>query len=467
MQHNTLIRIAARTDKGKIRYHNEDTFLVGSDLSNQNWRIINEPFTSGPLGSLMVVADGMGGANAGEVASQIATEAIKKYFSQLSTTTVNTEDAYTHLQIALMLAHRLIVQHAARHPDCEGMGTTILLVWVIDNKAYIGWSGDSRCYHYYPSSGLKLLIDDHSLVWEMVMKGELTEDEAAVHDDRNIITQSLGSADYPPNPEFRSVELKQGDRLLLCSDGLNSMLLDREINVVLSQNEDIATNCAQLIEAANRAGGEDNITVVLFEMVADNDSQKFISPPKTKPIIAGTWRNVLLWSGFLVLLLIGTGEYWWYRQQQNSLTSTPETPVQQDTAIMQPQANILSIADTAQLQNDLNNSNTSLSFSPKSQLKLEKNEQILQYKAELKNLKVDLEVYQKKYEGFYSQFRQLQAEIHKQAQGIAKIDTATIRKQKLQAELKKVEINMDLWQRMINEKQADIDKTEKIIKSNI
>jgi len=298
----------------------------------------------------MVVADGMGGANAGEVASQIATEAIKKYFSQKITPTINTEDAYTHLQIALMLAHRQIVQHAAQYPDCEGMGTTILLVWVVANKTFIGWSGDSRCYHYNPSSGLKLLIDDHSLVWEMVMKGELTEDEAAVHDDRNIITQSLGSADYPPNPEFCSIELKQGDRLLLCSDGLNSMLLDREIKFVLSQNDDIAANCIQLIEAANRAGGEDNITVILLEMVADTSTESFISPSNNKSVTAGSSRNALLWAALFVLILMGAGGYWWYRKHQHhSFKFTEVSQITKDTAVMQPQANVVSIVDTEML----------------------------------------------------------------------------------------------------------------------
>ena len=468
MQQNTLIRFAARTDKGKIRYHNEDNFLVGADLSKQEWRVQTDSFTPGPLGSLMVVADGMGGANAGEVASQLATEAVKKYFLQINTPSTSAEEANAHLQTALMLAHRQIVQHAAQKPDCEGMGTTVLLVWVVGNKAFIGWSGDSRCYLYQPLSGLKLLIDDHSLVWEMVMKGELTEDEAAVHDERNIITQSLGAADYPPKPEFRTVELHQGDRLLLCSDGLNSMLLDREISAIFAQSDDISINCTQLIEAANQAGGEDNITVVLFEMVSISYLEP-LTPPQSA--VSSASQNTkprshwLLWIIIAVLLAIGIGLLWWYQQpKQTALSVALPPPMQPDSVVAQPKSSPPPSVDTTKLPvTNVKDSTRPQSPSPKFISK--KDDQNAKQVAELGRLKKDIEVYQKNYNKFFAQYQQLQTEINKPAKGLTKINAENTPKQKLQSELKQVEAGMELWQKMINEKQAEIDKIEKKLNS--
>jgi serine/threonine protein phosphatase PrpC len=312
-QYKTQIRIAARTDKGEIRYHNEDNFLVGTDLSTQQWAITDEIVESGALGALLVIADGMGGSNAGEVASQIAVEAIKNYFSQMVEIPFGSVQAYQYLDQALFQAHRAIVSHAAQNADCAGMGTTVMMAWLIGAKVYIGWSGDSRCYKYNPKIGLKLLTDDHSLVWEMVMKGELTEDQAAVHDERNIITQSLGADNYPPKPEYKTLDLAIGDRLLLCSDGLNSMLLDSEIKKVLDGSTGIYDNCCQLIEAANKAGGEDNTTIIIYELVGVGPvtqglpTQKMKNNNATKEARNSNWAWILL----PILLVVAAGIYWW------------------------------------------------------------------------------------------------------------------------------------------------------------
>ena len=321
---STLIRLTARTDKGEVRYHNEDNFLIGSNLTTQDWTVRDEVFEASDAGSLLIVADGMGGANAGEVASQIAVDEVKNYFSK-SYTPESEKDYFNYLESALFQGHKAIIKYAFDNPECEGMGTTLLLVWVVGTRAYIGWSGDSRCYKYHPNKEIQILIDDHSLVWEMVKKGELTEDEAAVHDERHIITQSLGTESYPPKPEFRSVELIQGDRLLLCSDGLNSMLLDSQIKAVLDQSDDITHNARQLIEAANKAGGEDNITVVMYELAEVDDptaiemSRLSRNPYQVPEKSSTNWVWVLL----LALLVVAAGlGYWWWKSSQASNQTT-------------------------------------------------------------------------------------------------------------------------------------------------
>lgn len=321
-KNSTLIRLTARTDKGEVRYHNEDNFLVGANLSTQDWAVQDDVFETDDLGSLLVVADGMGGANAGEVASQIAIQEVKNYFSIADKIPPQSDTVFfKHLNNAVFQAHKSIISYASDNPDCNGMGTTLLLVWVVNTRAYIGWSGDSRCYKYNPTIGLKLLIDDHSLVWEMVKKGELTEDEAAVHEERNIITQSLGAESYPPKPDFVSLELVEGDRLLLCSDGLNSMLLDSEIKKVLDQSNDIGTNSRQLIEAANLAGGEDNVTVIIYELLEANNVAAFGKITETNlPHSTRTTSYNWVWALLVLLLFIGSGlGYWWWNKSQISI----------------------------------------------------------------------------------------------------------------------------------------------------
>jgi serine/threonine protein phosphatase PrpC len=354
---STLIRLTARTDKGEVRYHNEDNFLVGANLSTQDWAVRDEVFEAGETGSLLVIADGMGGANAGEVASQIAVEEIKKYFGQvLQSPLQGQEFFFGQLENALFQAHKAIIKHAFDNPECEGMGTTLLLVWVVKTRAYIGWSGDSRCYKYNPNTGLKLLIDDHSLVWDMVKKGELTEDEAAVHDERNIITQSLGADSYPPKPDFRSLELVEGDRLLLCSDGLNSMLLDSEITKILNQSDDITTNSRQLIEAANNAGGEDNITVVMYELVEVGEPEAIENSKKSRNTYTDQ-KPSKSWVWILLLLLVTAGlSYWWWSENQTQAPNTTPADTTNgraamaDTGFMTNPSEVV-VTDTQQFQN--------------------------------------------------------------------------------------------------------------------
>ena len=247
-----------------------------SDLLQQNWshdgNLTYIPFNQ--FGSIFVVADGMGGANAGEVASSIATESVRQIFSK-----ENVENALKENNIEGLLhscinkADKTIKEKIWEEPDTSGMGTTIVVCWVIGETAHIAWCGDSRCYVYNPFKGLKQLTKDHSLVQELVDKCEITEEEALTHPDNNIITRGLGDFDEQATPEIVKCPLMENDIILLCSDGLCGYCTNKEIEEVVEKNCTDITKCRdQLLQLALDAGGYDNICVVLASLIGDNQS---------------------------------------------------------------------------------------------------------------------------------------------------------------------------------------------------
>lgn len=275
------IRLAAITDVGKERPNNEDAYIICSDLSQQDW-VHSETPTYMPLkkcGAVLVVADGMGGANAGEVASTIATKSIQSTFTK-----TNIEDVLKNNEIVQFLdtcvknADSAINKKVSEDPDTCGMGTTIVVCWVVGGTAHIAWCGDSRCYVYNPDNGLKLLTKDHSLVQELVDKGEITEEESFFHPDNNVITKWLGDVDSQANPDIISYPLVANDTLLLCSDGLCGYSTDKEIEEVLKSNHTDILKCRdKLLKHALDAGGYDNICISLASIIGDDQSSP-ISP---------------------------------------------------------------------------------------------------------------------------------------------------------------------------------------------
>jgi serine/threonine protein phosphatase PrpC len=219
------ISISALTDTGKVRTQNEDNFIVCTDLDNNSWVLSEGWIELSKKGCLLVLADGMGGANAGEVASSLAVDAIKESFSALTLQLIEVEATRKEFLLAAILkAHERIVAKAKSDPTFDGMGTTIVIAWAIQSKLYVCWCGDSRAYKYNTSKGLRLMTKDHSVVWALVEAGKLTPDEADVHPDNNIITQSLGDPANLPKPDIVVEDLEAGDKILLCSDGLNNMV---------------------------------------------------------------------------------------------------------------------------------------------------------------------------------------------------------------------------------------------------
>lgn len=233
---------AAVTHEGLVRDHNEDALFP---TPAEPGRV-----TEGEAASLIaVVADGMGGHAGGEVASRLAVEAA------LAT------DA--DVEARLQAANARVFGEAHRDPRLGGMGTTMTLAVFSGENVEIGHIGDSRAY-LLRAGALRQLTQDHSLVAEMVEAGELTAEEALVHPYRNVITRALGM-EREPDSDRVHCEARPGDRFLLCSDGLTSMLRDEAIAALLAQPGRAAAALA-LVEAANEAGGYDNISIVVVDV---------------------------------------------------------------------------------------------------------------------------------------------------------------------------------------------------------
>ena len=264
------IEVFAKTDRGKTRDHNEDRFLV-ADLTRRDASLLPSvrEHEVGERGSLFIVADGMGGAAAGELASEMATQNIYEQLVRLwggEKETTPQRFAY-RLKEAVEVANSHIHAYAKAHPEVRGMGTTTTAVGVLGDQVYLTQVGDSRAY-LIRNGRAHQLTKDQSLMQRLVEAGELTEEEAAKSERRNIILQALG-----PDPKVRVdltfQELRRGDLLVLYSDGLSGQVAKEEIAEIASREQDLWAACDRLIALANERGGPDNITVVIARFDGD------------------------------------------------------------------------------------------------------------------------------------------------------------------------------------------------------
>jgi protein phosphatase len=263
------VRLFAKTDTGRTREHNEDNFLV-ADLTRKEASL--QPAVRehevGERGSLMVVADGMGGAAAGELASEMATQTIFDHM----TTAWHADDEATPQRFAFRLkesvesANTKIHEHAKAHPEVRGMGTTTTAVGVLGDHLYLTQVGDSRAYLVRGGQAHQL-TKDQSLMQRLVEAGELTEEEAAQSERRNIILQALGP-DSKIKVDLTHQEVRKGDIVVLCSDGLSGQVKKEEIATAVMR-ADPAAACEQLVAMANERGGPDNITVIVAHFDGD------------------------------------------------------------------------------------------------------------------------------------------------------------------------------------------------------
>lgn len=257
------VSVFGKTDLGRTRDHNEDTFLV-ADLSTGNASLHPEVrhHEIGARGSLFMVADGMGGAAAGELASAMAADLIYRHLATAwATDTDASPDQFAHrLREAVELANRQIYSYAREHPDVRGMGTTVTAAGMFGSDLYLTQIGDSRAYLVRGSEAVQL-TKDQSLMQRLVDAGELTADEAEQSERRNIILQALG-----PDPRIKvdltHQPIRRGDTLILCSDGLSGLVRKEEFAQMAQEHSDLAALCSALIDLANARGGPDNITVV-------------------------------------------------------------------------------------------------------------------------------------------------------------------------------------------------------------
>jgi PPM family protein phosphatase len=244
---------AGRTDAGRVRRRNEDSFVLDPPL--------------------FAVADGMGGAQAGEVASRLAAGAFREY-----------HDAYRlepaeRVEAIIQEANRRIYERARTDSEASGMGTTVTAAILTNGRVSIGHVGDSRAYRIR-NGELEQLTEDHSLVADLMRSGRLTPEEADAHPQRSVITRALGT-DAEVDVDTVTIDVEPGDLFLLCSDGLTTMVPEEDILRLVEEAGTLDEAARSLVRAANSGGGEDNITVVLFKVEGDEAIEETLvaSPP--------------------------------------------------------------------------------------------------------------------------------------------------------------------------------------------
>lgn len=266
------LRLAARCEAAG-RPNNEDNYQVDENLADDQWGFTaDKEFSLGKKGSLLLVCDGMGGMNAGEVASEIAVQAIKECFSADKLTDDVIESSVSikdYIKKSIIYADEQIKQEGKNDESKCGMGSTIVLAWLINGKVYVGWCGDSRAYCYNSKTGLIQLSHDHSYVQELVDAGKLSAELAFDHPHNNIITRSLGDNNMVAKPDVAEFDLHNEDIILLCSDGLCGVLRDNEIEYFIKNNQTSMNECRDALwEGSRQVGWTDNTTVVLAQVVS-------------------------------------------------------------------------------------------------------------------------------------------------------------------------------------------------------
>lgn len=233
------------TDKGRVRLHNEDNGGIFVNKEGQH---------------LAIVADGMGGHRAGDVASEMTILSLKEEWEK--TENIETAEAAEEwLTTKILHVNKLVFDHSKEHTDCEGMGTTVVAAICTDLFATVANIGDSRGY-ILNEIGFQQLTEDHSLVNELVRSGQITKEDAEHHPRKNVLTRALGTEETVAM-DTKTIMFEEGDFLLLCSDGLSNKVTEEELKSALNHNGSLEDKATGLITLANENGGEDNITLVI------------------------------------------------------------------------------------------------------------------------------------------------------------------------------------------------------------
>ncbi|RID87219.1 Stp1/IreP family PP2C-type Ser/Thr phosphatase [Peribacillus asahii] len=241
------MRTIYRTDRGKVRQHNEDN--GGVFINSAGIR-------------LAIVADGMGGHRAGDVASTMTVDLLKKSWDEAGAIETANE-AEEWLRKHITKVNEVLFQHAAENSECQGMGTTIVAAICTDKFASVANIGDSRCY-LYNESGFKQVTEDHSLVNELVRTGQITKEDAENHPRKNVLLRALGT-ELKVEMDIVTVMFEEEDILLLCSDGLSNKVSEQEMCNIVKNEHSLEEKATAFIDLANHYGGEDNITLVLVQ----------------------------------------------------------------------------------------------------------------------------------------------------------------------------------------------------------
>lgn len=247
------MKVVCKTDIGRSRDVNEDN--CGEYKFENNWQ-------------LLIVADGMGGHNAGEVASSIAVKSITESIRENMEHNIDKDMVVHILRNAIIEANHSIYENSMNDSRCSGMGTTVTAAMVLNNDMLVGHVGDSRAY-LLKNGNLRKVTNDHSLVAELLKNGTITEDEAKHHPQKNLITRALGAEDEV-EVDIEKVYIDTDDIAFLCTDGLTNMLSDTEIEDILLNSDDINFAADKLVEKANALGGHDNITVIIAKITCSD-----------------------------------------------------------------------------------------------------------------------------------------------------------------------------------------------------
>ena len=269
MSMDVILTSASSTHQGKVRKHNEDSVFTS----------VRDPGKGEPLG-LLIVADGVGGQKAGDIASAIAVDTVYEHMSwfidrdpadDTRPTGIRNRDGEvvndvslieTRLKIAIQAANRKILAYAQENPiEAGNMGTTLTCALIHGTQITMAHIGDSRCYRFRQGE-LEQITEDHSFVGQMVRDGQLTEDAYYIHPRRNVITRALGQFEEP-EVDIWTMPVETDDEYLLCSDGMWEMVRNPAIKQALLDRGDLASTADSLVKLANENGGSDNISVVL------------------------------------------------------------------------------------------------------------------------------------------------------------------------------------------------------------
>lgn len=291
-----LFKFSSITDIGANRTSQQDNVLVIPQLIHNNESLTNGQYYDDSNAGLFVVADGMGGGKSGDIASQLVVEGVSEYVLKHKGQLPN--ESYSLVNSAIYHANEKILNHLSFHPDDLSMGSTIVLGLIQDEMLNIAWVGDSRCYGLDLENNLEQLSHDHSFVQTLIDEEKISAEEAFDHPNRNIINQSLGMASVLPS--FEKVELNNYRKILLCSDGLNSMLTDREIRELIIQDRSVEEINQALVDMANEKGGDDNISSILIELIPDVRSDVSTSAAVSIAAVKPVKKNIP-W----VLIIIG------------------------------------------------------------------------------------------------------------------------------------------------------------------
>lgn len=242
------LNIGVKTDKGKIRDNNQDAYYLPADCDNP----------------LFIIADGMGGHKAGEIASNLAIDLVSESFNKNLGAGLEGEDLVkASIHKSINIANKSIYEKSKKEKAYAGMGTTVTLAYIDEDHIYIGHVGDSRAY-ILEDGNLGQVTEDHSLVEELIKNGSISKEEAKQHPQRNIITRAVGT-EPDIDIDIFLLARDQVDILLLCTDGLTSMVDDNDIGKILIDVPNIEKACQDLVELSNKRGGYDNITVLAID----------------------------------------------------------------------------------------------------------------------------------------------------------------------------------------------------------